>query len=98
MIEKPQLLLPYSMAVSKCKELMTTDSSLRATAYFSEKKTFAAILRMKRAEHAVVKVKPTSLPLQCEKKLSLMLTIKAKRGFAYGFDIWGNIKNVLHMG
>ena len=71
---------------------METDSSMRAAANIREK-----ILRRHRKNEdgeAIVKVQgqSTSLSLQCENELSLMLIIKAKWGFAYGFDTWGNIK------
>ena len=84
--------------MAECKEIMAAGSSMRAAANIVEK---TLGLHIKEKGGAVVNVQGQlmSLPLQCEKKLSLMLTIKAKAKwrFAYRFDIWRNIKNEVYL-
>ena len=80
---------------------MATGSSMRAATKAgnnSEKKTLQSHLKN---EYGGAMVKdqdqPTSLPFQCEKELSLMLTIKVKCLFSYRFDIRGNTKTKISL-
>ena len=68
---------PYSEAVADCKELMVTGSLMRATDNISEKTLRRHLKNEEGGAMVKVQGQPTSLPLQCEKELSLMLTIKA---------------------
>ena len=87
--KKPVPPRPYHEAVAACKVHLESGTSVRGAAKregINEKTLRRHLKKEKEGEVLMVRGQPTSLPLACEKELSLMLTIQAKWGFAYSYE------------